>query len=78
MFDGNLSEVHLLFALKSNMVMCIVALLRSWIHLMVLWLRMQEELTRAKKDSHERKSSPKLFAAIDDVERLIKLYVPMI
>ncbi|KAG0562890.1 hypothetical protein KC19_9G180200 [Ceratodon purpureus] len=36
-------------------------------------LRIQEELSRAKNDGQERKSSSKFFAAIDDVERLLQL-----
>lgn len=43
-----------------------------------LWLRMHDELTQAKKDAQERKSSPKVLAAIDAVERLLELYVPIV
>lgn len=37
-------------------------------------LRMQEELMRVEKEGRDRKSSPKLFAAIGDLERLLQLF----
>lgn len=37
--------------------------------------RIQEELTLAQQEAEKRNSSSQIFAAIDELQRLLKLYV---